>query len=49
MATSFLTTLLQTQIRNNEHLSNTTKKSTTKTQTYAAVTADRLPIKHKPT
>ena len=48
MATSFLTTLLQTQIRNSDHLSNTSKKSATKTQTYAAVAADRLPIKHKP-
>ena len=48
MATSFLTTLLHTQIRNSDHLSTANKKSATKTQTYAAVTADRLPIKHKP-
>ena len=38
----------QTQIRNSEHLANTTKKPGSKTQTYAAVTAERLPIKHKP-
>ena len=46
MSTAFLTTLLQTQIRNSEHFSNTEKKTGSKTQSYAAVMADRLPIKH---
>ena len=48
MSTCFLTTLLQTQLRNSEHFSQTSKKPGSKAQTYAAVTADRLPIRHKP-
>ena len=48
MANAFMTTLLQTQIRNCEHLANLTRKQGSKTQSYAAVTAERLPIKHQP-
>ena len=48
MATRFLTTLLQTQIRNNEFLANIPKKSGPQRHTYAAKTTERLPINPKP-
>ena len=43
-----LTTLLQTQIRNNEFLANISKKAGPQKHSYAAKTAERLPINPKP-
>ena len=48
MAKQFLTTLLQTQIRNNEYLANISKKAGPQKHSYAAKTAERLPIDPKP-
>ena len=48
MGKCFLTTLLQTQIRNNHFLANISKKSGPQKHTYAAKTAERLPIRPKP-
>ena len=48
MAKRFLTTLLQSHIRNNEHLATIQKKSGPQKQSYAAKTAERLSIQPKP-
>ena len=48
MRKRFLTTLLQTQIRNKHFLANISKKSGPQKHTYAAKTAERLPIRPKP-
>ena len=48
IAKRVLTTLLQTQIRNNEFLANISKKSGPQKHSYAAKTAERLPINPKP-
>ena len=48
MGKRFLTTLLQTQIRNNHFLVNISKKSGPQKHTYATKTAERLLIRPKP-
>ena len=48
MASRFLTTLLQTKIRNNKYLTLIEEKRGPRLQAYAAVTSKRLPIKPKP-
>ncbi|KAI6658719.1 hypothetical protein LOD99_10951 [Oopsacas minuta] len=48
MARSFLTTLLQTEIRNSELFQPLDRKTGPKLQSYAAAASDRLPIAAKP-